>query len=286
MTGYGKAEAVLDSGKLTIEVKTLNGKNSDANIKTSLLPKDKELQVRQMIAESLVRGTIDFFITWEPSSGAARKVNPDLVKEYFTQMKDIRNDLTGYRSADSGDQARMDNELLSGIMRFQDVFDSFIRDFIEAQCKLFQYEWKASHPQIHCFVGYLPFYPRSTEEMCFYVSYQDEERVFSGAVHEINHMIFFQKWKEMHGSQCAEPVWPDPLWYLEEIIVDPTLNDERVKHHTLYENKAYPLFYEKDKLTGVSIMDRIMDCYNKHSRIEDFLDTSYKIVREYFITAD
>ena len=99
-------------------------------------------------------------------------------------------------------------------------------------------------------------------------------------------MIFFQKWKEMHGSQCAEPVWPDPLWYLEEIIVDPTLNDERVKHHTLYENKAYPLFYEKDKLTGVSIMDRIMDCYNKHSRIEDFLDTSYKIVREYFSIAD
>ena len=42
MTGYGKAEAVLETGKLTIEIKTLNGKNSDANIKSSLLPKDKE----------------------------------------------------------------------------------------------------------------------------------------------------------------------------------------------------------------------------------------------------
>ncbi|MBQ8061076.1 MAG: YicC family protein [Bacteroidales bacterium] len=130
MTGYGKAEAVLPAGKLTIEIKTLNGKNSDANIKTPLLPKDKELQVRQMIAESLVRGTIDFFITWEPSSGAARKVNPDLVKEYFNQMKDIRNNLTSYRAANFGDQARMDNELLSGIMRFQDVFDSSRQDII------------------------------------------------------------------------------------------------------------------------------------------------------------
>ncbi len=46
MTGYGKAEAVLETGKLTIEIKTLNGKNSDANIKASLLPKDKELLVR------------------------------------------------------------------------------------------------------------------------------------------------------------------------------------------------------------------------------------------------
>lgn len=130
MTGYGKAEAVLETGKLTIEIKTLNGKNSDANIKTPLLPKDKELMVRQMIADSLVRGTIDFFITWEPSSGAARKINPDLVKEYFGQMKEIRNNLTGYRAANFGDQARMDNELLSSIMRFQDVMDNSRQDII------------------------------------------------------------------------------------------------------------------------------------------------------------
>ena len=89
MTGYGKAEAALPAGKLTIEVKTLNGKNSDANIKTQLLPKDKELLVRQKITESLVRGTIDFFMTWEPGAGAARKVNQDLVKEYFTQVKEL-----------------------------------------------------------------------------------------------------------------------------------------------------------------------------------------------------
>ncbi|MBO6220671.1 MAG: DUF1732 domain-containing protein, partial [Bacteroidales bacterium] len=61
---------------------------------------------------------------------AARKVNPDLVKEYFNQMKDIRNNLTSYRAANFGDQARMDNELLAGIMRFQDVFDSSRQDII------------------------------------------------------------------------------------------------------------------------------------------------------------
>ena len=66
MTGYGKAEAVLETGKLTIEIKTLNGKNSDANIKTPLIPKDKELLVRQKISEALCRGTIDFFMTYEP----------------------------------------------------------------------------------------------------------------------------------------------------------------------------------------------------------------------------
>lgn len=60
MTGYGKAEACLESGKITIEIRTLNGKTADVNIKSSLLPKDKELLVRQKLADRLHRGTIDF----------------------------------------------------------------------------------------------------------------------------------------------------------------------------------------------------------------------------------
>ena len=130
MTGYGKAEAILQTGKLTIEIKTLNGKNSDANIKTQLLPKDKELLVRQMIAESLVRGTIYFFMTWEPGSGAAKPINPDLVKEYFSQMKEIRNNLTSYRASNFGDQAWMDNVMLTSIMRFPDVMDNSRQDVV------------------------------------------------------------------------------------------------------------------------------------------------------------
>ena len=161
---------------------------------------------------------------------------------------------------------------------FREVFDGFIPDFIDAQCRLFNYEWKMTDPEISCYVEYLPFNLRSTKNKAFYVSYHDEERVFSGAVHEINHMIFFEKWKEMHGELCEEKQWPDPLWYLEEIIVDPTLNDERVKKYTLYENKAYPMFYEKDE-AGVSIMDRVKECYRASKDIESFLDESYEIIK-------
>ena len=130
MTGYGKAEAVLETGKLTIEIKTLNGKNSDANIKTQLLPKDKELLVRQKLAESLVRGTIDFFLTWEPGAGAAKKINGEMLKEYFSQIKELRNQLTSYRAVNFGDQARMDNELITVITRFPDVVDTSRQDVV------------------------------------------------------------------------------------------------------------------------------------------------------------
>jgi uncharacterized protein (TIGR00255 family) len=130
MTGYGKAEAVLETGKLTIEIKTLNGKNSDANIKTQLLPKDKELLVRQKLAESLVRGTIDFFLTWEPGAGAAKKINGEMLKEYFGQIKELRNQLTSYRAINFADQARMDNELITVITRFPDVMDTSRQDVV------------------------------------------------------------------------------------------------------------------------------------------------------------
>ena len=75
MTGYGKAEASLTGGKLTVEIRTLNGKSADINIKTSLLPKDKELMVRQKLAERLHRGTIDFFLNFEANAAVCRNAD-------------------------------------------------------------------------------------------------------------------------------------------------------------------------------------------------------------------
>ena len=55
MTGYGKAEALLEGGKLTVEFRSVNGKNAEIGIKTSLLPKDKEMPLRKKIADRLQR---------------------------------------------------------------------------------------------------------------------------------------------------------------------------------------------------------------------------------------
>ena len=90
-------------------------------------------------------------------------------------------------------------------------------------------------------------------------------------------MIFFDKWNEMHGGNVTEPVWPDPLWYLEEIIVDPTLNEESVRKHTLYENRAYPQFYEPGE-TGESMMDRVQKLFRSRKSMEDFLEKAYAAI--------
>lgn len=122
MTGYGKAEASLQAGKLTIEIRTLNGKTADVNIKSTLLPKDKELIVRQMLAEKLHRGTIDFFVTFEANAvSSAKHINADLAEEYFRQITTLGDKLG----------IPVDTALyMNSILRFPDVIDNTRQDII------------------------------------------------------------------------------------------------------------------------------------------------------------
>ena len=122
MTGYGKAEASLKAGKLTIEIRTLNGKTADVNIKSTLLPKDKELIVRQPLAEKLHRGTIDFFVTFEANAvSSAKHINADLAEEYFRQITTLGDKLG----------IPVDTALyMNSILRFPDVIDNTRQDII------------------------------------------------------------------------------------------------------------------------------------------------------------
>ena len=116
MTGYGKGIAELTTGRLTLEIRTLNGKNCDINIKSSLLPKDKELSVRKTLADTLQRGTVDVLLTFEPKAGAAaRQIDAALVENYFRQIHAI-----GCKVG----IAMPKEEYLEAILRFPDVFDT------------------------------------------------------------------------------------------------------------------------------------------------------------------
>lgn len=122
MTGYGKAEVQLESGKITIELRTLNGKTADINIKSQLLPKDKELLVRQKIADKLHRGTIDFFVTFEANAvSSAKHINQSLAEEYYRQISALSEKLGV--NADSA-------LFLNTVLRFPDVIDNTRQDII------------------------------------------------------------------------------------------------------------------------------------------------------------
>ena len=126
MTGYGKAEAILETGKITVEVRSLNGKTADISLKTSMLPKDKEMTVRQKIAAELTRGNIDFFITFEPNAAdSAKKINMALAMEYYQQISELAK-----KVGTSSLQINNPNDLIATILRMPEVMDAKKQDVI------------------------------------------------------------------------------------------------------------------------------------------------------------
>ena len=126
MTGYGKAEVLLEDGKLTVEIRSVNGKSAEISLKTSLLPKDKELPLRKKIAERLGRGTVDVFLTWEPNaSGHTASINRELALSYYKQIGALASEIGAPDPAEEGSVY-----LLASLLRLPDVVDPGKRDVI------------------------------------------------------------------------------------------------------------------------------------------------------------
>ena len=95
MTGYGKAELNLKNANFTIEVRSLNSKQIDANVKMSSIYRDKEIGLRKLLSEKLQRGKIELSI-WRESSDSSAKytLNTELIKEYFSQIQEVTRSLS------------------------------------------------------------------------------------------------------------------------------------------------------------------------------------------------
>ncbi|MBB1149167.1 MULTISPECIES: YicC/YloC family endoribonuclease [unclassified Myroides] len=90
MTGFGKACLQLPTKKITIEVKSLNSKNLDLNVRLPLSYREKELTLRNQIAQELERGKVDFSLFCEiTAEETSSKINAPIVLAYIEQMKAI-----------------------------------------------------------------------------------------------------------------------------------------------------------------------------------------------------
>ncbi len=95
MTGYGKAVVAFKEKKINVEVKSLNSKQLDLNTRIAPLYREKEMEIRQMVAEAVIRGKVDMSVWIEKDTAVdATPINAALVENYFQQMKSI-SDKTG-----------------------------------------------------------------------------------------------------------------------------------------------------------------------------------------------
>jgi uncharacterized protein (TIGR00255 family) len=110
MTGYGKAETNAHNKKFTVEIKSLNSKQIDMNVRVPGAYRDKELNIRRLLSTALSRGKIDcsLFIEYTGTEKTAN-INAELVKKYYYDLQNIAKEL------DNND------ELMSTVMRMPEV---------------------------------------------------------------------------------------------------------------------------------------------------------------------
>ncbi|WP_396150386.1 YicC/YloC family endoribonuclease [Flavobacterium sp.] len=90
MTGFGKASLQLATKKITVEVKSLNSKGLDLNTRMPSVYRENELALRNLLAQKLERGKVDFSLYVEVTGeDTSSKINAPIVKAYMAQLKAI-----------------------------------------------------------------------------------------------------------------------------------------------------------------------------------------------------
>jgi len=94
MTGYGKAEGVVENKKISVEVRSLNGKFLDCSLRVPGLYRQKEMLVRSKAAKEVVRGKVDISISYESLEGEQNFfINRGLFKNYYQGLSEISKEL-------------------------------------------------------------------------------------------------------------------------------------------------------------------------------------------------
>lgn len=90
MTGYGKATAQFGEKKINVEIKSLNSKAMDLSTRIAPLYREKEMEIRNLITQTLERGKVDFSLWVEKDvADTATPINSALVQNYYNQIKNI-----------------------------------------------------------------------------------------------------------------------------------------------------------------------------------------------------
>ena len=111
MTGFGRSEMTVGEKTFLVEVKSLNGKQFELNLKLPPLLKPYEFDIRSILQENLIRGSVDCYVTIK-QNGASKPViiNTDLIKSYYNQISQLAGEL----QIDT-------NSVLSALLRLPEV---------------------------------------------------------------------------------------------------------------------------------------------------------------------
>lgn len=115
MTGFGKTKLETNNKVIGLEIRSLNSKQLDMNLRTPHLYREKELDIRKIIGSELIRGKIDFYINIEQSSvDSAPQINNVVAKHFYSQIENLSKELN----------IEKQNDILGIIMKMPDIITS------------------------------------------------------------------------------------------------------------------------------------------------------------------
>jgi uncharacterized protein (TIGR00255 family) len=125
MTGFGKATKTIGNKTFAVEVRSVNSKQLDLNLRMSSLYREKEIELRNFVAEKLVRGKVDLSLSFE-SSGEEKtvQINQELAKIYFNDLLQLAKEV-----------GRENEPLIPSLLRLPDIMKS-------EKTELDENEWK------------------------------------------------------------------------------------------------------------------------------------------------
>lgn len=125
MTGFGKSTVSYGDKKIIIEVKSLNSKQLDINLRLPNIYREKEMEIRGLIKESLDRGKVDMSVYFDNAENNKEvAINTALVSRYFRQMTELAVSLEAIPAP---------GELLQTIMRFPETFQVKVEEMNEEE---------------------------------------------------------------------------------------------------------------------------------------------------------
>lgn len=140
MTGYGKATALFEGKKINVEIKSLNSKALDLSTRIAPLYREKEIEIRNLIAKRLERGKVDFMLWIEKDNAElATPINTALLENYYKQINQI-HEMTGIP---------LPSDWFSTLLRLPDVMTK-----VEVQ-ELDENEWEVVNDAIHVAIDHL-----------------------------------------------------------------------------------------------------------------------------------
>ena len=204
------------------------------------------------------------------------------VTSLFLELKEIKKDLDiNKQIEDIVNKRYYDNfDLLNQkITEYTNIWNKYNDIYLKRLSEYFGIS-NLKVSKIIANVGIIPIFPRYLDTCSFSIGIVDEEKLIETTSHEILHLFWFKKWKEMFPNYKKEEFeTPNLIWKYSEIVVDPILNSKDFNDIFKINYKAYDSFYELYD-GEIKVMDKLKEIYNKNINISQKTLLGYEYIKK------